>query len=79
MNIRGRRTAVLVLYLVVTLPLLAVPSATRSLSLLARFMTYVQGRLSPPIGTQSKLSPPIPAPQLSATELTTTKVAGPQQ
>jgi hypothetical protein len=77
-NIRSRRAAVLAVCLLVASQLLALPSASRPTSLLARFMTFVQGRLSPLVGTQSKLSPPIPAPAPSATGLTTTKEGAPQ-
>lgn len=74
MNIRSSRITALVLCLVVTAQLTAAPSMEVA-SLFARFRAYLQSKLSPPIGAQGRLSPPIPGQPPSDTELTTTKVA----
>lgn len=71
MNIRGR-TVALVVCAVVASQLAAAPTREMPSSLFARFLAYMQSKLSPPwpapeskisppIGTQSKLAPPIGA------------------
>ena len=62
MKICVRRIAAIVLCLCFALQLVAVPTA-EWMSPFARFLAYVQGKLSPPWSRQSKLSPPIPSTQ----------------
>ncbi len=86
MKIRSARIAGLILCLVVSSQLLAAPPVRMS-SLFARWLAYVQSKLSPPLpGSEGRLSPPIPvahskiSPPIggappSDTEPTTTRVA----
>jgi hypothetical protein len=78
---RSRRIAVIVLCLCFALPSVAAP-VSPWISPFARFLAYLQsklapplpgtqGRLSPPVGTHSKLSPPWPvAPPSDTTGIT---------